>query len=87
VREKAEDKPDSGGLDAGLRTTGTGPIFRSMRYYRTLREVDGSFTVYVNAIGTLPGRYSGFKSEEDAARWVAEQQKRPDLPPFSGSGI
>jgi hypothetical protein len=49
--------------------------------------VDGTFTVYVNEIGNLSGRYSGFKSEEDATRWIAQQQKQPDQPPFSGSGI
>ena len=58
-----------------------------MRYYRTLPEADGTFTVYVNEIGTLPGRYSGFKSEEDASRWIAQQQKMPDLPPFPNQGI
>jgi hypothetical protein len=58
-----------------------------MRYYRTIPEADGTFTIYVNEIGTLPGRYSGFKSEAEANSWVAEQQKHPDLPPFRGSGI
>jgi len=58
-----------------------------MRYYRTIPEADGAFTIYVNEIGTLPGRYSGFKSEAEANSWVAEQQKHPDLPPFRGSGI
>jgi hypothetical protein len=28
-----------------------------MRYYRIIPETDGSFTVYVNELGTLPGRY------------------------------
>ena len=58
-----------------------------MRYYRTIPEADGTFTIDVNEIGTLPGRYSGFKSEAEANSWVAEQQKHPDLPPFQGSGI
>jgi hypothetical protein len=58
-----------------------------MRYYRIIPETDGSFTVYVNELGTLPGRYTGFKSEAEANSWVAEQQKHPDLPPFRGSGI
>ena len=58
-----------------------------MRYYRIIPETDGSFTVYVNELGTLPGRYTGFKSEAEAHSWVAEQQKHPDLPPLPGSGI
>ena len=58
-----------------------------MRYYRTIPEADGTFTIYVNEIGTLPARYSGFKSEAEANSWVAEQQKHPDLPPFRRSGI
>ena len=58
-----------------------------MKYYRVLQEANGTFTVYVNEIGTLPGRYSGFKSEAEAHSWVAEQQKHPDLPPVARSGI
>jgi hypothetical protein len=58
-----------------------------MRYYRTIPEADGTFTIYINEIGTLPGRYSGFKSEAEANSWVAEQRKHPDLPPFRGFGI
>jgi hypothetical protein len=58
-----------------------------MRDYRVIDEADGTFTVYVNEVGTLPGRYTGFKSEAEAHSWVAEQQKHPDLPPFQGSGI
>jgi len=41
-----------------------------MRYYPTIPEADGTFTIYVNEIGTLPGRYSGFKSEAEANSWV-----------------
>ena len=37
-----------------------------MRYYRIIQEADGTFSVYVTEAGTLPGRYSGFKSEADA---------------------
>ena len=37
-----------------------------MRYYRIIPETDGSFTVYVNELSTLPGRYTGFKSEAEA---------------------
>jgi hypothetical protein len=54
-----------------------------MRYYRIIREADGTFSVYVTEVGTLPGRYSGFKSEADANRWAAEQQKHPDLSPIT----
>ena len=54
-----------------------------MRYYRIIREADDTFSVYVTEAGTLPGRYSGFKSEADANRWAAEQQKHPDLPPLT----
>jgi len=54
-----------------------------MRYYRIIREADGTFSVYVTEVGTLPCRYSGFKSEADANRWAAEQQKHPDLPPLT----
>ena len=54
-----------------------------MRYYRIIREADGTFSVYVTEVGALPGRYSGFKSEADANRWAAEQQKHSDLPPLT----
>jgi hypothetical protein len=46
-----------------------------MRYYRIIPEADGTFTIYLNEVGTLPGRYSGFKSEAEANWWLAEQQK------------
>jgi hypothetical protein len=62
-------------------------IFEGMRYYRIIDEANGTFTIYVNEVGTLPSRYTGFKSEAEATSWVAEQQKHPDLPPFRGSGI
>ena len=50
-----------------------------MRYYRIIREADGTFSVYVTEVGTLPG----FKNEAEANRWAAEQQKHPDLPPLT----
>jgi hypothetical protein len=53
-----------------------------MRYYRIIPEANGTFTIYVNEVGTLPGTYTGFKSEAEANSWIAEQQKHPDLPPF-----
>jgi hypothetical protein len=63
--------------------TSTGRADNRMRYYRIIREADGTFSVYITEVGTLPGRYSGFKSEADANRWAAEQQKHPDLPPLT----
>jgi hypothetical protein len=58
-----------------------------MSHYRVIPEADGTFTVCVNELGTLPGRYTGFKSEADANSWIGQQQKHPDLPPFRGGGI
>jgi hypothetical protein len=58
------------------------PYLRQSDYPGSGRHV----TIYVNEIGTLRVRYSGFKSEAEANSWVAEQQKHPDLPPFR-SGI
>jgi hypothetical protein len=58
-----------------------------MSTYQIVREADGSYTVHVDKIGTLPGRYTGFKSKADADDWIAGQQELPDLPPFSDRGI
>jgi len=52
-----------------------------MRYYRIIPEANGTFTIYVNEVGTLPGTYTGFKSEAEANSWVAEQQKIPTAVP------
>ena len=58
-----------------------------MRYYRIIPEANGTFTIYVNEVGTLPDTYTGFKSEAEANSWVAEQQKHSDRPPFLRPGI
>lgn len=74
-------------VEAGLRNTQPHSIYDGMRYYRIIPEANGTFTIYVNEVGTLPGTYTGFKSEAEANSWVAEQQKHPDLPPFLRFGI
>jgi hypothetical protein len=74
-------------VEAGLRNTHPHSIYDGMRYYRIIPEANGTFTIYVNEVGTLPGTYTGFKSEAEANSWVAEQQKHPDLPPFLRFGI
>jgi len=74
-------------VEAGLRNTQLHSICDGMRYYRIIPEANGTFTIYVNEVGTLPGTYTGFKSEAEANSWIAEQQKHPDLPPFLRSGI
>jgi hypothetical protein len=58
-----------------------------MSTYLIIPQADGSYSVHVDKIGSLPGRYTGFKTKEEADQWIAEQQDRPDLPPFSGGGI
>jgi hypothetical protein len=58
-----------------------------MSTYQIIPQADGSYSVHVDKIGSLPGRYTGFKSRDEAYQWIAAQQERPDLPPFSGVGI
>jgi hypothetical protein len=57
-----------------------------MSIYQIVSEADGSYSVHVENTGSLPGRYTGFKSKDDADQWIADQQTRPDLPPFFDKG-
>jgi hypothetical protein len=57
-----------------------------MSTYLIVPEADGSYSIHVDRIGSLPGRYTGFNSKDEAERWIAEQQKQPDLPPFLDRG-
>jgi len=57
-----------------------------MSTYHVVSEADGSYSVHVETMGSLPGRYTGFKSKVDADQWIAEQEKQPDLPPFLDRG-
>ena len=58
-----------------------------MSTYLVVAETDGTYAVHVEQSGSLPGRYTGFKSRDDADRWIAEQQKQPDLPPPFDKGF
>jgi hypothetical protein len=58
-----------------------------MHTYLIIPEADGSYSVHVDRIGSLPGRYTGFKSKDEADQWVAEHRNRPDLPPFFDRGF
>ena len=62
-------------------------ICDGMRYYRIVPRSERQVHHPANEVGTLPGTYTGFKSEAKANSWVAEQQKHPELPPFLRSGI
>jgi len=57
-----------------------------MSTYLVVPQADGSYSVHVDKLGSLPGRYTGFKSKDEAEQWIAEQQKQPDLPPFLDRG-
>jgi hypothetical protein len=36
-------------------------------------QADGSYSVHVDNIGSFPGRYTGFKSRDEAYQWIAKQ--------------
>jgi hypothetical protein len=58
-----------------------------MSTYKIILEADGTYTVHIDKIGRLPGRYTGFKSKADADEWIADQKELPDFSPFSDKGI
>jgi hypothetical protein len=56
-------------VEAGLRNTQLHSICDGMRYYRIIPEANGTFTIYVNEVGTLPMLITLFYGRNDWTSW------------------
>jgi hypothetical protein len=49
---------------------------KDMHTYLIFPEADGSYSVHVDRLGSLPGRYTGFNSRDEAERWINAKRTR-----------